>query len=145
MKHYNNTQLLLIMPRTYLTLSLPHYLHAPFYTPPPPPSCLSFCLCLFCLCLAMSHHTVGWVLFYVHRNRRLSRDGSPGRPPRPSHSSWALNNPFLFFYFVSFLPHCRSISVNTSRVIIKCDSTTNKFRFRIQRHERLTMDRYCPM
>ena len=27
---------------------------------------------------------------YVHRNRRLSRDGSPGRPPRLSHSSWAL-------------------------------------------------------
>ena len=33
---------------------------------------------------------VGWVLLYVHRNRRLIRDGSPGRPPRPSHSSWAL-------------------------------------------------------
>ena len=30
------------------------------------------------------------VLFYVHRNRRLIRDGSPGRPPRLSHSSWAL-------------------------------------------------------
>ena len=27
---------------------------------------------------------------YVHRNRRLIRDGSPGRPPRLSHSSWAL-------------------------------------------------------
>ena len=27
------------------------------------------------------------VLLYVHRNRRLIRDGSPGRPPRPSHSS----------------------------------------------------------
>ena len=25
---------------------------------------------------------VGWVLLYVHRNRRLIRDGSPGRPPR---------------------------------------------------------------
>ena len=33
---------------------------------------------------------VGWVLLYVHRNRRLIRDGSPGRPPRLSHSSWAL-------------------------------------------------------
>ena len=31
----------------------------------------------------------GWVLLYVHRNRRLIRDGSPGRPPRLSHSSWA--------------------------------------------------------
>ena len=27
------------------------------------------------------------VLLYVHRNRRLFRDGSPGRPPRLSHSS----------------------------------------------------------
>ena len=27
------------------------------------------------------------VLLYVHRNRRLIRDGSPGRPPRLSHSS----------------------------------------------------------
>ena len=32
----------------------------------------------------------GWVMFYVHRNRRLIRDGSPGRPPRLSHISWAL-------------------------------------------------------
>ena len=30
------------------------------------------------------------VLLYVHRNRRLIRDRSPGRPPRLSHSSWAL-------------------------------------------------------
>ena len=30
-------------------------------------------------------------LLYVHRNRRLIRDGSPGRPPRLSHSSWALS------------------------------------------------------
>ena len=29
------------------------------------------------------------VLLYVHRNRRLIRDGSPGRPPRLSHGSWA--------------------------------------------------------
>ena len=27
------------------------------------------------------------VLIYVHRNRRFIRDGSPGRPPRLSHSS----------------------------------------------------------
>ena len=27
------------------------------------------------------------VLLYVHRNRGLIRDGSPGRPPRLSHSS----------------------------------------------------------
>ena len=30
---------------------------------------------------------VGWVLLYVHINRRLIRDGSPGRPPPFSHSS----------------------------------------------------------
>ena len=30
------------------------------------------------------------VLLYVHRNHRLIRDGSPGRPPRLSHTSWAL-------------------------------------------------------
>ena len=29
-------------------------------------------------------------LLYVHRNRRFIRDGSPGRPPRLSHSSWTL-------------------------------------------------------
>ena len=27
------------------------------------------------------------VLLYVHRNRRLIRDGSPGQPPRLSHRS----------------------------------------------------------
>ena len=31
------------------------------------------------------------VLLYVHRNHRFIRDGSPGRPPRLSHSFWALN------------------------------------------------------
>ena len=30
------------------------------------------------------------VLLYVHRNRRLIRDGSPGWPPPLSHSSWSL-------------------------------------------------------
>ena len=34
------------------------------------------------------------MLLYVHRNRRLIRYGSPGQPPRLSHSSWALK---LFF------------------------------------------------
>ena len=34
--------------------------------------------------------TLGWVLIYIHRNHRLIRDGSPGRPPWLSHSSWAL-------------------------------------------------------
>ena len=35
------------------------------------------------------------VLLYVHRNCRFIRDGSPGRPPRLSHSSWALKNVLL--------------------------------------------------
>ena len=30
------------------------------------------------------------VLLYIHRNHRFSRDGSPGHPPQPSRSSWAL-------------------------------------------------------
>ena len=30
------------------------------------------------------------VMLYVHGNRRFIRDGSPGRPPRLSQSSWAL-------------------------------------------------------
>ena len=31
-----------------------------------------------------------WVLLYGHRNRWFIRDGSPGRPPGLSHSSWTL-------------------------------------------------------
>ena len=44
------------------------------------------------------------VLLYVHRNRRLIRDGSPGRPPLLSHSSWVLtlemrcSTSFLTYY-----------------------------------------------
>ena len=41
-----------------------------------------------CLCLSIQFDEV---LFYVHRNCRLIRDGSPGRPPRLSFSSWTLN------------------------------------------------------
>ena len=37
------------------------------------------------------------VLLYFHRNGRLIRDGSPGRPSRLSHSSWTL----VFFCRVS--------------------------------------------
>ena len=33
----------------------------------------------------------GSMLLYVHRNRRLIRGGSPGRPPWLSHSSWTLH------------------------------------------------------
>ena len=40
--------------------------------------------------LQLAQADVGWVLLYVHRNRRFIRDWSPGRPPGLSHSSWAL-------------------------------------------------------
>ena len=36
---------------------------------------------------ALSVLPMAEVLLYVHRNRRFIRDGSPGRPPRLSHSS----------------------------------------------------------
>ena len=42
--------------------------------------------------LSSERWLVGWVLLFVHRNCRLIRDGSPGRPPRLSHSSWTLND-----------------------------------------------------
>ena len=35
------------------------------------------------------------VLLYVHRNRRLIRDGSPGRPPRLWHSSSGLTGDYI--------------------------------------------------
>ena len=38
-----------------------------------------------------SNSWVGWVLLYVHGNCTLITDGSPGWPPRLSHSSWALS------------------------------------------------------
>ena len=41
------------------------------------------------------------VLLYVHRNHRLIRDGSPGRPPRLSHSSCALSVCWLKCCFTS--------------------------------------------
>ena len=48
-------------------------------------------------------HSLVEVLLYVHRNRRLIRDGSPGRPPRLLHSSWARQSLavsiFIFFFF----------------------------------------------
>ena len=38
-------------------------------------------------CEQIRDHNLVEVLLYVHRNRRLIRDGSPGRSPRLSHSS----------------------------------------------------------
>ena len=47
----------------------------------------------FCELIAFAgiFHFVVEVLLYAHRNRRSVRDGSAGRPPRLSHSSWALS------------------------------------------------------
>ena len=42
------------------------------------------------------------MLLYVHRNRRLIRDGSPGLPPRLSHSSRSIYI-ILFFFGNRFL------------------------------------------
>ena len=50
-----------------------------------------------------------WNVVYVHRNRRLIRDWSPGRPPFFSHSSWALQ-------FVSKSTWCLT-STETIRLI----------------------------
>ena len=41
---------------------------------------------------------VAEVLLYVHRNHRFIRDGSPGRPPRLSLSSWALCSRSMLLY-----------------------------------------------
>ena len=52
---------------------------------------------LCCAVVVVAAVVVVEVLLYVHRNGRLSRDGSPGRPPRLSHSSRVL----MFFRRVS--------------------------------------------
>ena len=44
-------------------------------------------LLLRCWCISNITFDEAEVLLYVHRNRGLIRDGSPGRPPRLSHSS----------------------------------------------------------
>ena len=53
-----------------------------------------------------SENVVVEVLLYVHRNRRLLRDGSPGRPRRLSHSFWALKteNTLYSAIIVSAIP-----------------------------------------
>ena len=47
----------------------------------------SFCFKSSQLKVLILIHVVVEVLPYVHRNRRFIRDGSPGRPPRLSHSN----------------------------------------------------------
>ena len=46
------------------------------------------------------------VLLYVHRNRRLIRDGSPEPPPRLSHSSWPLNASWALGWALSWALGC---------------------------------------
>ena len=62
----------------------------------------SFCLPAQCLryCHAKLAHWFRQIeaLIYVQRNRRLIRDGSPGRPPRLSHSSCALSSVLLYVH-----------------------------------------------
>ena len=54
----------------------------------------------------------GSVLLYVHRNRRLIRDGSPGRPPRLLHSFWVLTTCNISFQLV-IARLCTHISYST--------------------------------
>ena len=44
------------------------------------------CTRLFTAGRSFMEKVVVEVMLYVHRNRRLIKDGSPGRPPRLSHS-----------------------------------------------------------
>ena len=53
------------------------------------------------------------VLLSVHRNRRLIRDGSPGRPPRHSHSSR-----ILFFHHSGGTGHVTGNSIYRSGGLI---------------------------
>ena len=52
-----------------------------------------------CVCMQMQVFD-GWVFLYVHRNRRLIRDRSPGWPPGLSHSSWGLH---MFKHYLVYM------------------------------------------
>ena len=68
------------------------------------------------------------VLLYVHRSRRFIRDGSPERPPRLSHCSWALYNGSVFCLIfiqraeLSFYAGGTSFT-NSSWLLLLCCST----------------------
>ena len=51
------------------------------------------------------------MLLYVLRNHRLVRDGSPGRPPRLSHSTRALNFRFPVAHRIDIYISCQPISI----------------------------------
>ena len=75
-------------------------------------------------CCFTSVETV--VLLYVHRNRRFTRD-VPGRPPRLSHSSWAMvyrwMSPSVYLHFRPKLAGCPRIALPSlffSRVCLLC-------------------------
>jgi len=69
----------------------------------------STCLLMFILNHQYTDIAVGWVLIYVHRHCRLIRDGSPRRPPRLSHSYWALTDIELLIYYIYTPTHPISI------------------------------------
>ena len=56
------------------------------------------------------------VLLYVHRNHRLIGDGSTGRPPRLSHSSWALLEEVIVVAF--YQPISLGMVINQKKKLI---------------------------
>jgi len=72
------------------------------------------------------------------QNRRLIRDGSPGRPPRLSHSSWALMIPTLCLCLSLSLSLCLSVCLSV------CLSPYTSFQqwFRYQPKTNLQNQRY---
>ena len=64
---------------------------------------------------------VGWVLLYVHRNRRLFRDGRPGRPPRLSHSSWALT--YSRFAWSDMVHGCMVYTERAEMAAVSCGTS----------------------
>ena len=88
-----------------------------------------FCCCCCCCCCCFLGCVGGGgltsiaadveVLLYVHRNRMLIRDGSPGRPPRLSHSSLIARclGQFIPGHALTKL-HSFSISISIKNIII---------------------------
>ena len=84
---------------------------------------------------------VGWVLLYVHRNRRFIRDGSPGRPPRLSHS-YSIYHTFSSSSSSSS-SSSRQISDNIWDTVLAMNSLNSKWRPRsILRHAETVAQSY---
>ena len=71
------------------------------------------------------------VLLYVHRNRRFIRDGSSGRPPRLSHSSWALGLAYLWWNLCTWylLAHQVGVTVGDSGLCCCVPCLSNVIQF----------------